>query len=191
MWPCPAVSFELLGEVCSGTIIGFLCGLLQSTDTPEDVARISPEVRFLSGHVSCLQPPSLSSLTGLGCRPSFNFLVKHKVFSSPIALPPGSISYLLHVGSSFGHLQDSIPQFLAASLLHALATNLCVSRNSRIPPLFEAPGNRCSAVSPLEKRARRPQRAHATNDTPCRPHHHHRDHLVRSLTYVRAIQQNV
>ena len=41
----------------------------------------------------------------------------------------------------FGHLQDSILHLLAASLLHALATHLRVSRDSQRPPLFAAPGN--------------------------------------------------
>ena len=134
MWPCPVASSELLGEVYTVSCQRMLPGFRQ-------------EVRILSGNEPCTQSLQLSRLTGLWGRPSFNFLVELFVFSLPIPLPPESILSIA-CWIIIWALQALICSFDSLHRCTMPATNLCVSRISRNPSLFEARGNRCFAVSP-------------------------------------------
>ena len=169
MWPCPAVSFELVGEVCSGTIIGLLCGLLQSTDMPEDVARIPAEVRFLSGHATCLQ--------SLRCRLDRTWMQAFLSICSSNTLcflhtshyhPSQFLTYCMLVTmrafagfrpSVFGSLLAACPcyKFVRQSEF----TNSSSLRSARQQMLSGLAFGKASTETAA--------RALATNDTPCRP----------------------
>ena len=142
VWPCPVASFELLEEVCSGTSIAFLCGLLQGTDTASGCCQDS--IRGSSPLWPRAMPPVTSVVVfDRTWMQAFVHFCSSSIlcFLHPSQYHPSEFLTYCMLDSHFGHLQVPFLQLWQPPCEHALATNLCVSRNSRTPHLFEAPGN--------------------------------------------------